>query len=376
MPAQERLILHIPLKKLLIGLVLTVCPICILGLYSLSQSHRSLQRTVGNQFKTMADNVAAATSQFINDRVIQVGAIAALPEIAEAAAAGNHSHEGQSDEALKAKFDRIEKIWNTPAGEALVNQILSNKASRLLRRQRELDPRLLRITVTDAKGAVVAASHKTLDYYQADEEYWTNIYAQGRGAVSVTDILFDEATHSNYIGIGVPVMEEGTSRLIGTLDALVDVTSLFPVIQRLQLGGSGRTLLVKDDGTVISGPQSNLAMKLKADEFLAVKDALGTLQGRQTGYVVADLPARGGTVIGFSDVGLKADYEKLNWVVLVCQDAREAFAPIRVIDRLLALMSVIGLLGVGFLAIYFSLHRTRPMTEIGDLRRAAQATGE
>jgi hypothetical protein len=174
----------------------------------------------------------------------------------------------------------------------------------------------------------------------------------------------------------VPVVEEGTSRLIGTLDALVDVSSLFPVIQRLQLGGTGRTLLVKDDGTVISGPQSNLAMRLKADEFLAVRDALGSLQGRQTGYVVAEIPNRGGTVIGFSDTGLKADYEKLNWVVLVCQDAREAFAPIRVVDRLLALMSVIGLFGVVFLAIYFSLHRARPMTEIGDLRRAAQTASE
>ena len=92
----------------------------------------------------------------------------------------------------------------------------------LARRDHELDPRILRITVTDAKGANVAMSHKTLDYYQADEEYWQNIYAQGRGAISVTDILYDQATKANYIGIGVPVTEEGSSQLIGTLDALVD----------------------------------------------------------------------------------------------------------------------------------------------------------
>ena len=49
----------------------------------------------------------------------------------------------------------------------------------MLRRQRDFDRRFLRITVTDAKGATVAATHKTLDYYQADEEFWQNISVPG-----------------------------------------------------------------------------------------------------------------------------------------------------------------------------------------------------
>jgi membrane protease subunit (stomatin/prohibitin family) len=43
-------------------------------------------------------------------------------------------------------------------------------------------------TVTDQKGAVVAATHKTLDYFQADEDFWQAAYAQGRGAINLTDI--------------------------------------------------------------------------------------------------------------------------------------------------------------------------------------------
>src|SRR6266498_4542317 len=125
----------------------------------------------------------------------------------------------------------------------------------------------------------------TRDYFQADEEYWQDIYAQGRGAVSLTDILYDEATKTNYIGIGVPIVEEDSNRFIGTLDALVDVSSIFPVINRTQIGQTGRMILVKEDGTVISAPQANLAMKLKSAEYFAVKAALSTLQGRQIGYV-------------------------------------------------------------------------------------------
>ncbi len=144
--------------------------------------------------------------------------------------------------------------------------------------------------MTDAKGAVVAASHKTLDYYQADEDYWKNIYAQGRGAISLTDMLYDEATKANYIGVGVPLVEPASNLFIGTVDALVDVTHHVPDCHRAALGSTGRTMLVKDDGTVIIAPHADSATKLKAPEFLAVQDALGTLRGRDTGYVIAGVP--------------------------------------------------------------------------------------
>jgi len=211
-------------------------------------------------------------------------------------------------------------------------------------------------------------SHKTLDYHQADEEYWQNIYAQGRGAISVTDILYDEATKSNYIGVGVPVFEEGSSQLIGTLDALVDVSSMFPIVNQVQIGSSGRTILVKEDGTVISAPHVNLAMKLKSDEHAAAQEALRTSQGREIGYVVADIRGSGQNLIGFADTGLKKNFDKLGWIVLVCQNTSEAFAPIRTVERLLAFMSLLGLVMVIMVAAWFALHRKQPLTEIGDLR--------
>jgi methyl-accepting chemotaxis protein len=220
-------------------------------------------------------------------------------------------------------------------------------------------------------------SHKTLDYYQADEEYWQNIYAQGRGAISVTDILYDEASKSNYLGIGVPVFEEGSSQFIGTLDALVDVSSVFPIVNQVQMGSTGRTILVKDDGTVISAPHANLAMKLKADEYAAVEDALRTSQGREVGYVVADIRRSGQNLIGFADTGLKRDYSKLGWIILVSQNTSEAFAPIRTVERLITFMSLLGLVMVTMVAAWFALHRKQPLTEIGHLpaERGSGAAG-
>jgi hypothetical protein len=373
MPSKEQFEFRVSAPKLLAGLLLSVIPISVAGLFSISQTHKSLEKTIGNHFKSMAESTAAATSQFIRDRVVDVGLIAVEPAIVDAVAASNRSFQGMPDAAITAKFQKLDNSWNTPAAETMVKEMLSTPASRLVRRQHERDPRILRVTVTDARGATVAASHKTLDYYQADEEYWQDIYAQGRGAISLTDILYDEATKTNYIGIGVPVTEESSTRFIGTLDALVDVSSVFPIINRMQIGQTGRMMLVKEDGTVISAPQGNLAMKLKSDEYFAVKDELSTLQGRQIGYTVADIRGSGQNLIGFADTELKRDFRRLGWTVLACQNTSEAFAPARIAERLIAFMSVIGLAAVTMIAVWFALHRRRPLTEIGELRREVPA---
>jgi hypothetical protein len=74
-------------------------------------------------------------------------------------------------------------------------------------------------------------------------------------------------------------------------------------------------------------------------------------------------------LIGFADTGLKRNFPKLGWIVLVGQNTSEAFAPIRTVERLLAFISVLGLVMVTIVAAWFALHRKQPITEIGELRR-------
>lgn len=362
--------LRIPIRKLLAALLFTVVPICIVGLYSLMQSQSSLETMVGTHFRAIAQSGAAEVSHFIHDRVTGIGVLAHDPAIVDLVTSANRTYAGLSEDAIAARIGGIEKVWNTPAADSRVREILSNPAARLLRRYRDLDRRFLRITVTDEKGATVAATHKTLDYFQADEEFWQAIYAQGRGAVSLTDILSDDVTKSFYVGIGVPIMEEGSNRFIGVVDALLEVSTIFPIIHRPRVGSTARMSIVKEDGTVIGAPQVNLAMRLKSSEFEVVREALGTLEGRERGWVTARLSNGVPHLIAFADTGLKKDYGSLGWYVLLSQEAREAFAPIRMVSRMLLLMALIGLLAVIFLTVYFSLHRKRAFT---DLRPEAPA---
>jgi hypothetical protein len=189
---------------------------------------------------------AAQVADFIHERVTEVRDLAIDLAVADAVDVANKKYQGRSDAEIATAAQRIEETWNTPADDALANEILSSRASReLLRKYQQFDPQLLRVTVTDIRGAVVAATHKPVKYFHADQEFWQSIYASGGGAVSITDILYDDLTNSNYVGIGMPILEEGTNRLIGVLEALVEVSTNLPIVRQVQLGDTGRLMIAK-----------------------------------------------------------------------------------------------------------------------------------
>ncbi|MBL8294411.1 MAG: cache domain-containing protein [Bryobacterales bacterium] len=365
--------LRVPLLRLLVGLLITVVPISLIALYAVARSDDSMKEMVGSHFQSIAIVTAGDVSQFVNDRVISAGTLAANPIITEACGTANEQYGGISPEAIQERMQRVEKIWNTAAGDAMAREMLGSRASKVLNQYREIDRRFLRITLTDRSGAVIAATHKTLDYYQADEEFWQGVYSNGRGAVSITDILYDEVTKSNYIGLGVPVMAPGSNVLVGVLDALIEVSSLFPIVHRAELGRTGRILLLKADGTVIQAPDTSLSMNVKSGEFAAIRDAGGLASINLRGHLattVGGVPA----IVAYASTGLQEHYPKLGWSIVVAQDSQEALAPTRVIVRLISFMALVGLAMVTLLAMYFSLHRERDYTDIKALRTGVKTS--
>jgi len=354
---------RISLEKLLIILIVILVPLNFIGLYLTMASHSAVEKSTGTLFRDIAQSNAITARQFVDDRVTNVAAIATQPAVVDAIIAANHTSAQMSEAATTAKIADTEKKWPTADVDALVAGILASRASASLRHYRELDPRFMKLIVLDANGVPVAATDKPAHYAPVDEVFWQGVFAQGKGAVYVTEVLFDVQGTASYIGIGIPVLDESSRRFIGAVHALVDVSGLFALLSREQPGRATSTMLVKEDGTVISAPNVTPAMQMKSEEYGAVRDALGTLQGRQAGYVIAGM--RGGNrIVGFADTGLTPNYSNLNWFVVVSQSEREALAPVRTVGYFAILMVVVGLLMVTLLAAYFFLHRAQEMAEI------------
>jgi len=359
----DTLEIRISLQKLLIGLILVIVPLSLVGLYLTSEADTSLEQTVGAHFRSIAQIESTATAQFINDRVLDVAGLARNPGVVDAIAVAQRSRKALEDTVIAARVGKIESTWETPQVDRLVKEILSSPTSQVLRHHRETDPRILKILVADETGATVAATDKPLHYVQPNEVYWQTVYDQGRGGIYVSEIRYDDQTKAHYLEIGIPVLEEGTGRFVGAVNGLVDVSSLLSRFQREEIGQTAHIMLLRDDGTVISGLNVDPSLRLKADEYVTVHDVLGTPQGRQAGYVVASM--RGGNrIVAFSDTGLKKTYPNLGWLILVSQNEREALAPLLGLGRFALLMVVLALLMLTLLTVYFFLHRRQRFEDI------------
>jgi hypothetical protein len=354
-----------PLQRLLAALIVILVPITIFGFYIGLQADKQAHQMSGAYFRTITRSAAATAAEFVGQRVAEVSVIANEPSLIQAVTSANHPYQSMSESQITAKVGRINNSWNSPESDPLLKAILTSDLSRWLRRCRELNPRLLKITVADQTGATVAATDKPVRYFQPEEEYWQAISSRGEGAVYLSDLRYDEQSRSNYFSVSFPVLQEGSGRFIGAVTALVDVSPLFAHLNLQQIARTGRVFVVRDDGTVVNSPGVSPAMRVKSTEYDAIRDALGTLQGREAGYIDARLPDGGTYVIGFADTGLKQSYPNLGWIVVATQDEREAFGPILNLAHFALFMMILSLLMLTMLAAYVFLEQKEELSDLG-----------
>ena len=352
------------LQKLLVGLILILVPLSVFGFYVAMQGDSHIRQANGENFRSLTRNAAESISEFIAGCVRDVSLIANTPGPIQAVTLSNRQYERLSEEAIRTKIGAIEQTWEGSETDQLSARILTSDLARELRRLRELDPTLLKITVADVNGAAVAATDRPLHYSQTDRESWQLLASGGRGAIHVSDLRYDDQSHLYYLSIAYPILQEGTGRFIGAVTSTVDVSPLFAQLNRRQIGRTGRLFLVREDGTVIEAPGVTPAMKVKSDEYGAIRDALGSLRGREAGYIFATLSNGESYLIGFADTGLKEAYPSLPWTVLASQETREVTGPVRAMTVFALLVMILALLILSLLAAYVFLHRKQELEDI------------
>jgi hypothetical protein len=352
------------LQRLLVGLMLILVPLTVFGFYVALQGDSYVRQMNGDHFRVLTRTSAEITSRFVAEFVKDVGAIANTPSIVQAVTSANRSYEHLSEDAVRSKVDAIESKWNTSEVDALARSILTSDLARELRRERELNAKLLKIIVADISGSTVAATDKPLDYFPTDRQYWRLLYSQGQGAIRVSDVRYDEQNRLYYVDVAYPILQEGTGRFVGAVTALVDLSPLFAQLSGQQIGRTGRLFLARDDGLVIQAPGVTPGMKIRSEEYAAIRDALGTLRGREAGYIYATLPKGESYLIGFADTGLREAYPNLPWVVLASQEEREAVGPVRSMAGFALLMMIVALLMMTLLGAYVFLHRKQKLEDI------------
>ncbi len=363
--ALDRLEVRVSITKLLVALIIVIVPLSIVGFILTARSDKALDNAIGNDFKTVADMYSNEVSQFVRDRLADVNVMTAEPALIDAVYAADRKAGAQTGTTASPQpgANQAASIANAgPAGKG----ILTSSASDILRRRRELDPRFLDIVATDQNGNVVAASQKQARSSVAQDPDWQAAYGDGKGAVRIGNILFDEFTKSYYFNINAPIFDPASTRCIGVLSAALNISGLLSRFKEGQIGNGARAELVSDDGSIISSPNADVFAHVKSQEFDAVRDSLGSFQGHQSGSLTTPL-ASGPYIIGFADTGLKQHFPNLGWIVIVSQAEHQATAPVRQVEHFALLMVILGLLMVILLGVYYYLHRAQKFADIEEV---------
>lgn len=139
----------------------------------------------------------------------------------------NRSHA----DVTQADIDSMDRTWRAQVdtdNHPLVDSVVENPAADFLREQLMASAGVIsELFIMDEHGLNVAASGATSDYWQGDEDKFTESYGAGKDAMHVGDIEFDESSQG-YLGqVSLPVIDPQSGAVIGAITIGLNAEMLF-----------------------------------------------------------------------------------------------------------------------------------------------------
>jgi len=130
--------------------------------------------------------------------------------------------------AKKISLDAIQKRdkeWMaTKSLDEHMKALMKNAAAVELNQLEATKPYFFESILMDNQGANVAMTNKTSDYWQGDEDKFTNAYKGGSGGVDISKSKFDESAKAYLVQVSVPVVDGG--KVIGALCVGINLDEL------------------------------------------------------------------------------------------------------------------------------------------------------
>lgn len=115
--------------------------------------------------------------------------------------------------------------WMATTGvNAMMKGLMENDAAKELAKIESSQPFYFELFLVDNQGANVAMTNKTSDYWQGDEDKFTQAFKSGSGAVHLGKAEFDDSAKAYLIQVSIPVVEKG--KAIGVLVVGVNLDEL------------------------------------------------------------------------------------------------------------------------------------------------------
>ncbi len=252
--------------------------------------------------------------------------------------------------------------------DPLVHSVLSHRLSQELREFQGKFNEHAEVFLTDRYGANVAATNRTSDYYQADEEWWQAAYNNGQGGIFVSQPIYDESSKTLALQIAVPVVNPASGELVGILRTTADLKAFIPALQAGRFGQTGRTEIYFPHNMEIEIEQdANGEYELLIEE--APADLVSALEQNKAFLDITHegVPIVAG-VASLAEAARRSRHvavlQNLDWRIVALQDREEALQLVSQSSRNIQLVGLAAALLAVALAIGIAQFLTNPIARL------------
>ncbi len=252
--------------------------------------------------------------------------------------------------------EALDAAWPgmSESGEPL-RGILKNPVASQLRLFQSHDPRMAEILVTDHFGQLVAATAKTTDFYQGDEDWWQGAYAAGTGRIFLPEINYDRSAGLWSIDICVPLRDQ--DHVVGVAKAVLDVSRWVHGVRRPVGESHTSVMLVTGEGSIIhqddpeeSDSAAPMPMQQQASHWWG-----RIANPSKPGWAITP----GGVIRGYAAIRLPKtiggiDVQAPQWVLVLSRPKGEALADVYRLSLILLGIGVVTIGGIFLLGLFLA----------------------
>jgi signal transduction histidine kinase len=325
------------------------------------------RNTIGKQYEQMASGLAVSIAADLAGEIEDVETYASRPLWRDVVEEINSRYKFTDKESLALYFNDMDKKWAASDNEsALVKEYVDNRIALSMRDILKIRGNIAELFITDKFGGLVAASDRTSDFYQADEDWWQKAYNDGKGEVYIGNAEFDASSKKWVVSIAVPIKDRN-GVIIGICKNAISIDRLFGRLADFKIGQTGHAVVIDKNGIIVfhSGIEP---MKVRDYEIVDVKKLLS---GKDHYSIINNAESHPKKMfVSFARVkpshALPADTD---WLVLINQDAFETFRSLHVFIVQLVVITIILLILIIPIGSFFGelfakpIHKLRMATE-------------
>ncbi|MDU3582964.1 methyl-accepting chemotaxis protein [Clostridium butyricum] len=317
--------------KLLFGILpIVIIGMGILSFYTVYKFNESIENSTIKRMTENVNNMSDIINEWIDGKLLEVRSTANTPT-----AKLISSNIEAVDEFNKNRILNLEKDYPGEYDNAAVINFNNDGISR----------------AQYANGKTVNGD--------VSEKQWYKDLMTGR-SYNISNPVISKGSGKTLIVIGAAVKDD-SDNIIGDMISAVNISRIQEKINEFKFGENGYSILISDDGTIITHPDESLIMKSKITEL---DDSDMVNLGKE--MLKSD---SGDFKFGVGDNKSIAFYKKIpltNWSVASVISERELFAEGRSLVTTLAMVSVIIIIIIAGIIIFMANKFSKPLRKLCD----------